>query len=122
MRKKIDKIIPKVMMKLGTKPNHKGFHYLRVGIKYCIENPESVTNFTKLIYPKLSEMFDTTPTAVERAVRTAIGSGWHMRDKKFAEEIFRNLLQSQNDMPSNTVYVSAISEWLNTIDDETDLT
>jgi len=111
------KKISELLMKLGSQPNVKGFQYIKRGIEFCLKDPLSVTNLKKLIYPKLAEEYKTTPDAVEKAARNAIKSGWHRRDKKLTEEIFGNTLQSEEDSPSNSLFIAAIAEWISDDDD-----
>lgn len=105
--------VSQIIMKLGTLPNIKGFLYIKRGIQCCMNDPESVTNLKKYIYPKVADEYKTTPEAVERAARSAIKTGWHRRDTELAGEIFGNTLQSREDIPSNALYIAAVSEWLN---------
>lgn len=104
-------------MKLGSAPNYKGFHYVKAGISFCLKNPKSVTNLTKLVYPKIAEKFNTNNNAIERAVRASIKSGWHKRDRELAKEIFGNTLQSDEDIPPTSLYIAALAEWLKNQED-----
>ncbi|MBQ9898960.1 MAG: sporulation initiation factor Spo0A C-terminal domain-containing protein [Ruminococcus sp.] len=99
-------------MKLGNSPKSKGFHYLCVGLKFIMSDPRSVTNLSKILYPKIAEKFQATAIGVERSVRSSIQTGWHRRDIELAKEMFGNTLQSDNDIPSNALYISAVAEWL----------
>lgn len=78
-----------------------------------MRDPRSVTNLSQLLYPKLAEEFGTTSAAVERAARSAIKESWHRRDRELSKEIFSNSLQGSNDVPSNSLYIAAVAEWLN---------
>lgn len=116
MGTKAKKSITRTLMKLGNIPSIKGFHYLKEGIQFCLKDSRSVTNLQKLLYPKIAEKFDTTPQAVERAARMSIQTSWHRRDRELTEEIFSNSLQTGSDIPSNSLYIAAITEWI--LDDE----
>lgn len=108
-----NKKLSQTLMFLGGMPNTKGFHYLKEGIRYCISDPRSVMNMKKLLYPKVADTFETTPAAVERALRTAINGSWHRRDRELAHQIFRNAVQSDADTPTSSLYIAAVAEWLN---------
>ena len=108
--------ISQLLMKLGNVPNKKGFHYLKEGIRFCIKDPQSVTNLQKLIYPKIAEKYGTSPDAVERASRNSIKESWYRRDKEFARELFGNTLQCEAEVPSNSLYIAVVAEWAS--DDE----
>lgn len=113
-----EKKLTKALMKLGNSPKNKGFHYLKSGIRFCMSDRRSVTNLSKVLYPKVAEEFETNAKAVERAARNSIQTGWHRRDAEFAEEIFGSTLQSASDVPSNGLYISAVTEWLDNEDDD----
>lgn len=66
----------------------------------------------KLLYTKLAEEYKTTEASIERAVRHAIKSGWYRHNEELAERIFMNTLQSTNDVPSNSVFIYTVSEWI----------
>lgn len=51
-------------------PNHlKGFYYLSTSMGLCITDPEYITDLTKRLYPKLAEIYGTTPLLIERDLR-----------------------------------------------------
>lgn len=114
-----EKKTAQTLMKLGNSPKSKGFHYLCTGLRFIMNDPRSVTNLSKILYPKIAEKFQATAAGVERSVRSSIQSGWHRRDVELAKEMFGNTLQSENDIPSNALYISAVAEWLSW-DDEDD--
>jgi len=109
----IGRRISRILMLLGNQPSVKGYQYIKKGIAYCMRDPRSVTNLSQLLYPKLAEEFGTTSAAVERAARSAIKESWHRRDRELSKEIFSNSLQGSDDVPSNSLYIAAVAEWLN---------
>jgi two-component system response regulator (stage 0 sporulation protein A) len=60
----------------------------------------------------MAEKYHTSECSIERAVRHAIKSGWYKHNEELAGMIFINSLQSTNDIPTNSVFISAVSEWL----------
>ncbi|MBR6242315.1 MAG: sporulation transcription factor Spo0A, partial [Ruminococcus sp.] len=73
-----------------------------------------ITNMTKLIYPEIARKYSTSEKAVERASRAAIHSGWSRRDKKLTKSIFGNTLQFETEIPSSTLFIAAVVEWIAT--------
>ncbi|HOA00532.1 sporulation initiation factor Spo0A C-terminal domain-containing protein [Ruminococcus sp.] len=112
MKKNVEAIIVTTLLDLGISPNTKGYHYLRDGILICVTSEGNLTVFSKDLYSKLAEAYHTTECSVERAVRHAIKSGWYRYNEELAEVIFMNTLQSENDIPTNSVFISTISEWI----------
>ena len=112
MSKSIEAINIKTLLNLGISPNTKGYHYLRDGILICVTSEERMPAISKKLYSKLAENYNTSECSVERAVRHAIKSGWYRHNAELAEVIFMNTLQSVNDIPTNTVFISTVSEWI----------
>lgn len=112
MKNNVVTIIVKTLLNLGISPNTKGYHYLRDCILICVTSESNLTVFSKDLYSKLAENYHTTECSIERAVRHAIKSGWYRHNEELAEVIFMNTLQSQNDIPTNSVFISNISEWI----------
>lgn len=69
-------------------PKHiKGFKYLRTAVLMCVENPALMNNITKGLYVAVAEyykeVYETTPSKVERCIRNAIELGEkHSKDKR----------------------------------------
>lgn len=103
--------VSKSLLQLGISPNAKGFHYLRLAVPLYIKNRELPVSMSN-IYSEIAAKFTTTPSSVEKAIRNSIQSGWHKRDLNFSKLVFFHLLQSEIDIPSNALFVSALGEWL----------
>lgn len=112
MSENVDMIVVRVLLRLGVSPNMKGFHYLRRAIIVYISRSEDFGGLTRELYPEVAKHFGATVTSVERAVRHAIHTGWHKRDEQLAAEIFFNVLQGGLDVPANTLFISAVGEWV----------
>ena len=112
MKEKIKAIVVKTLLNLGISPNTKGYRYLRDGIIICTTYDSKIALTNKFIYAQLAKEYNTTEASIERAVRHAIKSGWHRHKNGFAELIFMNTLQIINDIPTNSVFIYTVSEWI----------
>lgn len=112
MNKSVEAIVVKTLFNLGISPNTKGYHYLRRVILSCVMSDGAPKTVNKELYSEIAEKYHTSVCSVERAVRHAIKSGWYRHDEKIAKKIFMNTLQSPSDIPTNSVFISAISEWI----------
>lgn len=104
----VEKNTAKALMKLGISPGRKGYYYILKALTIY----ESSLNFSKSIYPQIASYFNVSPISVERAIRTAIHNGYVHCDADFASDVFGNTLQSKNDIPTNTLFISALAEWI----------
>lgn len=67
------KAISDVLLALEIPPSLKGFHYLKSAIEFVMGMGDDVlSSFCKVVYSEVASVYDTTPTRVERSMRTAI--------------------------------------------------
>ena len=111
-----EKAITDLLIRLGNQPNTKGFAFLRSGMLLCLQDRELCRCLSKGFYSAVAQIYSTSSAAVERNIRFTITSGWHNRDRRLAKRIFRNMLQSEMDMPTNSLYIASLAEWLTTSD------
>ena len=76
-----------VLSNLGIRHSMAGYTYLMEAIKMGIEDPESVTLITKILYIKLARKFQKKPGAIERNIRFAINS---MPLSRYRTKVFCN--------------------------------
>lgn len=112
MKQKIEGEIVKTLLNLGIAPNTKGYRYLRDSIYICVTSEEKNLSFNKDIYVRIAKEYNTSEASIERAVRHAIKTGWHRHNDALAELIFMNTLQSTNDVPTNSVFIYTVAEWI----------
>ena len=76
-----------VLSRLGIRHSMFGYTCLMEAIKMGIEDPENIAFVTKILYVKLARKFGKTPSAIERNIRTAIGS---MPLSRYRAKVFYN--------------------------------
>lgn len=108
----VEKTTSQALIKLGIAPNTNGYRYLIRAIGVCSENTDMSISFSKVIYPEIAVFYNKSSLSVERAIRSAIHNGYSNRDVQFADSVFGNTLQGENDIPTNTLFVSALTEWI----------
>ena len=86
--------------------------YTEFGIDSCVTTKEPINALTKMLYATIAANYHTTECSVERAVRHAIKSGWYRHNAELADTIFLNVLQCSSDIPTNSVFISTLSEWI----------
>ncbi len=72
-----------LLVNLGAPTSQQGFRLLRRGIQSLMDNPNQ--QLTKNLYPDLATEFSTSPTNVEKALRTTVTAAWSKR----RDEIWR---------------------------------
>lgn len=73
-------VVTEIIHQIGIPAHIKGYHYLRTAIMLSVEDPDMINCITKLLYPTVARMYETTPSRVERAIRHAIEIAWDRGD------------------------------------------
>lgn len=108
----IEVVISDIMRQIGVPAHIKGYQYLRASIKLSVEDPEMLGSVTKLLYPTVAKMFDTTSSRVERAIRHAIEVAWDRGDVDVLSSYFGYTIQSQRGKPTNSEFIAMIADKL----------
>jgi len=112
MHNTTEQIIISALLKLGISPNTKGYHYIFKAVEISLDSQGSTLNFSKQLYPIIADCFKVSSLSIERAIRTAIHTGYSHCDTNFAYIIFKNTLQSKYDIPTNTLFITALAQWI----------
>lgn len=85
----LNKRINELLHNIGIPDNMKGFLILKEAIIYMILQNNLEMSITKELYPYLALIFQSTPSRVERNIRTVIEIGWYRGDITTIWNIFR---------------------------------
>lgn len=102
--------VTKMIRDLGVPANIKGYTYLRDAIFMALTRPQSVNSITKVMYPEIARMNNTTPTRVERAIRHAIEKAWSKGNNEFANKFFGYTLDMAKGKPTNSECIALIAD------------
>ena len=105
-------VISDIMRQIGVPAHIKGYQYLRTAIKLSVDDPEMLDSVTKLLYPTVAKMYNTTPSRVERAIRHAIEVAWDRGDVDVLSSYFGYTIQSQRGKPTNSEFIAMITDKL----------
>ena len=108
----IDVVISGIMRQIGVPAHIKGYQYLRSAIKLSVSDTEMLSSVTKLLYPTVAKMYNTTPSRVERAIRHAIEVAWDRGDVDVLSSYFGYTIQSQRGKPTNSEFIAMIADKL----------
>lgn len=110
--KNYKKIITFIIKELGVPANVKGYYYIRYAIDLIMNDISLVGKITKVLYPKIAEEFNTTPSRVERAMRHAIEIGWGRANLEIANKLFGYTVASDKGKPTNSEFISTIADYI----------
>ena len=106
----LEKYVTKILLGLGVPAHLSGYRYIREAVLISVTDMEAVNRVTKYLYPEIAEIYNTTPTKVERAVRTAIEASWARGSCGLMEDIFGYSSDSGRKRPTNSEYIACIAD------------
>jgi two-component system, response regulator, stage 0 sporulation protein A len=106
----LDRSIAELLHRLAIAPHLKGYKYLKQAIISVINDKGMLDSITYKIYPFVAEMFGTTPTRVERAIRSSIENAWDRCRVETIEQIFGYSLDERKGKPSNSEFIAMIAD------------
>ena len=104
--------ISKILHNLGIPSHIKGYQYLRESISILYIRPDVIGGITKELYPEIAQLFKTTVSRVERAIRHAIEVSWNRGDWDLMEEIFGHSVDIDKAKPTNSEFIATIADKL----------
>jgi two-component system response regulator (stage 0 sporulation protein A) len=104
--------IATLLHEVGVPAHIKGYIYLRTGIMHAYQNPDYVGRITKILYPEIAKIHNTTVSRVERAIRHAIELSWSRGNIKVIDEIFGYTISVEKDKPTNSEFIAMIADYL----------
>ena len=97
-----------IIRKLGLTSKYKGYYYLAEAVNMVMEQKEEQMRITKDIYPGLSKKFKSTPSNIERDIRTVINTCWET-NKDGLDKIAGYPLKFK---PTNSEFIDMIAYYL----------
>ena len=71
-----------ILLNMGFPARQKGYRYLREAVLLVAQEPVYMALLTKMLYPKIAKLYDTTDKQVERAIRSTIEAAWKYGNHK----------------------------------------
>ena len=82
-----NRTIERLIRSLGIGATYRGYRYLCYGISLCLIDEEYLLSIIKLIYPTIAKEFNTTPSSVERDIRTVVQVCWDRGNKALLQDM-----------------------------------
>ena len=101
-----------IIHQLGVPAHVKGYHYLRTAILSSLDNPELLDSVTKLLYPTVAQVYSTTSSRVERAIRHAIEIAWDRGDLDVLNSYFGYTVNTCKGKPTNSEFIALVTDKL----------
>ncbi len=95
-----------LMRSLGISGTHLGYYYLHTAVELVLEDRERLLMISKLLYPKIAAIHNTTPACVERNLRTVITACWNRGDRERLYQVAGCRLQHK---PTNGEFIDLLA-------------
>lgn len=99
--KKYEAWVDNVFLELGIPQNVKGYDYLMAAVLLATDEPELVQAMTRELYPRVANLFNTTASRVERAMRHALELAWDHGDPEILHDMVGYTVGTAKDKPTN---------------------
>lgn len=106
----LEVMVTEIIHQIGVPAHIKGYHYLRDGIVLAVKDPNMINSVTKLLYPTIAKMNNTTSSRVERAIRHAIEVAWDRGDVDVLNSYFGYTIRNSRGKPTNSEFIAMIAD------------
>ncbi len=102
--------VTNIIHDVGVPAHIKGYQYIREAIILAVNDEDIINSITKVLYPTLANMFSTTSSRVERAIRHAIEVAWNRGQIEVHDKIFGYTVNSNKGKPTNSEFIAMIAD------------
>lgn len=106
----LEKEITAMIQGIGVPAHIKGYQYLRDAIRMTIEDRETNSSITKVLYPTIAEKYQTTSSRVERAIRHAIEVTFSRGPIEPKAALFGYTIGYGKGKPTNSEFIALIAD------------
>lgn len=108
----LEEKVTEILHQIGIPAHIKGYQYLRQAIMMVVEEVEMLGSVTKVLYPAIAEVFETTPSRVERAIRHAIEVAWSRNSIEIIKQFFGYTIDMEKGKPTNSEFIAMMADRL----------
>lgn len=102
----MESVARQLLIELGVPENRLGSKYLIKAICEVVEDERKIQLVTSRLYPSVADIYDTTWSRVERAIRCIIEEAWLRVDSEVALQYFGNTVAGWRGKPTNTEFIA----------------
>ena len=106
----LETTVTNIIHEIGVPAHIKGYQYLRSAIIIAVGDMDILNSITKQLYPTIAEMYGTTASRVERAIRHAIEVAWNRGRVETINDLFGYTVSARKGKPTNSEFVALIAD------------
>lgn len=108
--RRLEEKITNIFITVGIPAHIKGYQFLREAIKMAVYDPHIINSITKKLYPGIAEIYDTTSSKVERAIRHAIEVAWNKGKIENINSVFGLRVYDTHEKPTNGEFIALVAD------------
>ncbi len=108
--KSLEEKITNIFITVGIPAHIKGYQFLREAIKIAVKNPQVINSITKKLYPSIADLYDTSASKVERAIRHAIEVAWDKGKIENINRVFGLKVYDTHEKPTNGEFIALVAD------------
>lgn len=102
-------MISERLMEIGIPVRLKGYRYMLTAIEKVVNDESLLEGVTKILYPDVAKIHNSTPQRVEKAIRHAIEVAW---DRDVDENIKKDFNYFGKRRPTNSEFIASVSRYV----------
>lgn len=110
IERNLESDVTSIIHEIGVPAHIKGYQYLRDAIIMSVNDVEMLNSITKILYPTIAKMHQTTSSRVERAIRHAIEVAWSRGKMDTIDELFGYTINNGKGKPTNSEFIALIAD------------
>ncbi len=99
-----------LLRKCGISAKRKGYAYLRSAVLLAVTDPSLLNALLTGLYLKIARQYHTTPTGVERSIRTALDDAWKHGDPATMRLFSGQSGNGFDSKPTNGEFLSLVAD------------
>lgn len=107
--------VKETLRRLGVGTSTQGYGYIAYGVALSLKDSGCLEHVTKGLYVDIARHFGTSPSCVERDIRTAVESVWRSEDRGLLEEICGG--RASGERPANRDFFRMLHGYFRRIPD-----
>ena len=105
----LDKYLDWLLHELGIQSKLKGYTYIKLALKLCIEDQKYKNNITTYLYPEIAKSENTKSKNVEKAIHKAILNCMNNCNADIIDSYFGYSINIDRGHPTNKDFIITIS-------------
>lgn len=102
--------VSELLRDVGMAAHTAGYRFVRAAIILAAQDMSLIDTMTKGLYPAVACRFHTSPSRVERSLRSAIASAWERGDPERLQYYFGYTVSSSKGKPTNSEFIAMLAD------------